>query len=134
MPLPTKQKDESQKEFMSRCMGDDAMNSEFKDAKQRAAVCISQYQERKNSKGSVKMKKYEKLWQQEVLKEAKAKHDKEDLKLAGQAVKQLTDKLKEALKKWPDKNHPYYKDIEKIVKESNPSMRMPGGRTINLPY
>ena len=110
------------------------MNTEFKDAKQRAAVCISQYQERKNSKGSVKMKKYEKLWQQEVLKEAKAKHDKEDLKLAGQAVKQLTDKLKKALKKWPDKSHPYYKDIQKIVKESNPTMRVPGGPTLHLPY
>jgi len=52
MPLPTKQKDESQKEFMSRCMGDDIMNTEFKDAKQRAAVCISQYQQRKKSKGT----------------------------------------------------------------------------------
>jgi hypothetical protein len=52
MPLPTKQKDESQKEFMSRCMGDDVMNTEFKDGKQRAAVCISQYQQHKKSKGS----------------------------------------------------------------------------------
>ena len=52
MPLPTKQKDESQKEFMSRCMGDDVMNTEFKDVKQRGAVCISQYQQRKKSKGS----------------------------------------------------------------------------------
>ena len=114
-------------------MADDIMNTEFKDAKQRAAVCISQYQERKKSKGSVKMKKYKKLWE-EVNEGAEAKHDKEDLKLAGQAVKQLTDKLKKALKKWPDKNHPYYKDIEKIVKESNPSMRMPGGGMIRLPY
>jgi len=62
MPLPTKQKDESQKEFMSRCMGDDVMNTEFKDGKQRAAVCVSQYQQRKKSKGSTKIKKYEKLW------------------------------------------------------------------------
>jgi hypothetical protein len=52
MPLPTKQKDEPQKEFMSRCMEDGVMNTEFKDAKQRAAVCISQYQQRKKSKGS----------------------------------------------------------------------------------
>ena len=75
MPLPSKRKDESQKEFMSRCMGDDVMNTEFKDAKQRAAVCISQYQERKKSKGSVKMKKYKKLWE-EVNEVAEAKHDK----------------------------------------------------------
>ena len=37
---------------MSRCMEDGVMNTEFKDAKQRAAVCISQYQQRKKSKGS----------------------------------------------------------------------------------
>ena len=133
MPLPTKQKDESQKEFMSRCMGDDVMNTEFKDAKQRAAVCVSQYQQRKKSKGSTKMKKYKKLWE-EVNEGAEAKPDKKDLKLAGQAVKQLTDKLKKALKKWPDKSHPYYKDIQKIVKESNPTMRVPGGPTLHLPY
>ena len=81
----------------------------------------------------IKMKKYLKLWH-EVNNEAKAKHDKESLKLAGQAVKQITDKLKKALRKWPDKKHPYYKDIQKIVKESNPSMTMPGGKTIRLPY
>ena len=85
----------------------------------------------------IKMKKYLKLWH-EVNNEAKAKHpkhdDKKDLKLAGQAVKQITDKLKKALKKWPDKKHPYYKDIQKIVKESNPTMKMPGGRTVRLPY
>ena len=133
MPLPTKHKDEPQKEFMSRCMGDDVMNTEFKDSKQRAAVCMSQYQQREKSKGSIKMKKYKKLWEQ-VNEGGEAKPDKKDLKLARQAVKQLTDKLKKALKKWPDKNHPYYKDIQKIVDESNPSMRMPGGGTIHLPY
>ena len=52
MPLPIKRKDEPRKEFMSRCMGDDMMNTEFKDTKQRAAVCISQFQQRKKSKGS----------------------------------------------------------------------------------
>jgi predicted nucleic acid-binding Zn-ribbon protein len=89
----------------------------------------------------IKMKKYLKLWH-EVNNEAKAKHDKakqvkqdkESLKLAGQAVRQIIDKLKKALKKWPDKKHPYYKDIQKIVKENNPTMRGPGGKTIHLPY
>ncbi len=51
MPLPTKLADESRKEFMSRCMGDDIMNSEFKDPKQRAAVCNSQFTQRKKNKG-----------------------------------------------------------------------------------
>jgi len=52
MPLPTKRKDESRKKFMSRCMGDDMMNTEFKDSKQRAAVCNSQYRRRVSSKGN----------------------------------------------------------------------------------
>ena len=54
MPLPTKQKDEPQKEFMSRCMGDEMMNAEFKDPKQRAAVCNSQFERRKKSKGTAR--------------------------------------------------------------------------------
>jgi len=52
MPLPIKRKDEPRKEFMSRCMGDDMMNTEFKDPKQRAAVCNSQFEQRKKTKGS----------------------------------------------------------------------------------
>ena len=51
MPLPTKQKEESRKEFMSRCMGDGMMNTEFKEPQQRAAVCNSQFERRKKSKG-----------------------------------------------------------------------------------
>jgi hypothetical protein len=52
MPLPARRKDESRKKFMSRCMGDDMMNTEFKDSKQRAAVCNSQYRRRFGSKGN----------------------------------------------------------------------------------
>tara|TARA_R100000008_G_C3496447_1_gene121400 strand:+ start:340 stop:543 length:204 start_codon:yes stop_codon:yes gene_type:complete len=52
MPLPNKRSDESRKEFMSRCMGDDIMTSEFKDIKQRAAVCNSQFSQRKKQKGT----------------------------------------------------------------------------------
>jgi len=64
----------------------------------------------------IKMKKYLELWH-EVNNEAKAKRDP---KLAGSAVKKLIDRLKTTLKKWPNKAHPYYKDIQKIVKESAP--------------
>ena len=64
----------------------------------------------------IKMKKYLELWR-EVNSEAKAKRDP---KLAGSAVKKLIDRLKATLKKWPNKAHPYYKDIQKIVKESSP--------------
>ena len=50
MPLPTKRTDEPRKEFISRCMSDDMMNTEFKDPKQRAAVCNSQFERRKKVK------------------------------------------------------------------------------------
>ena len=36
---------------MSRCMSDDVMKEEFRDNKQRVAVCINQYRARKKSKG-----------------------------------------------------------------------------------
>ena len=51
MPLPSKRKDEKQSEFMSRCMGDDIMKKEYKDNKQRVAVCLTQYRARRKSKG-----------------------------------------------------------------------------------
>ena len=51
MPLPSKRKDEKQSEFMSRCMSDDIMKKEYKDNKQRVAVCLTQYRARRKSKG-----------------------------------------------------------------------------------
>tara|TARA_R100000995_G_scaffold83897_2_gene61026 strand:+ start:151 stop:354 length:204 start_codon:yes stop_codon:yes gene_type:complete len=51
MPLPSKKKNEKESEFMSRCMSDDVMKEEFRDNKQRVAVCINQYRARKKSKG-----------------------------------------------------------------------------------
>lgn len=50
MPLPTKHKKETEQEFMGRCMSDDIMNKDFKDQKQRAAVCYSQYRKRTKNK------------------------------------------------------------------------------------
>jgi len=43
MPLPTPRDDETQQEFISRCMADDTMQREFTDREQRAAVCFSQW-------------------------------------------------------------------------------------------
>jgi len=37
---------------MQDCMGDPAMNKDFKDQKQRAAVCYRQYSERKKKKST----------------------------------------------------------------------------------
>jgi hypothetical protein len=41
MPIPSPNKDEDRKSFVSRCMGDDVMNKEYPDVKQRTAVCVS---------------------------------------------------------------------------------------------
>ena len=48
MPLPNRNPKEGKQDFVSRCMSDSKMNSEFPDSKQRYAVCLSQY-----SKGEV---------------------------------------------------------------------------------
>ena len=51
MPLPKPSKKETEQEFVSRCMGDEMMNKDFKDQKQRVAVCYSQYKIRHKAKG-----------------------------------------------------------------------------------
>jgi hypothetical protein len=51
MPLPKATKKETEQEFVSRCMSDDMMVSEYKDQKQRAAICYSQYKMRNKAKG-----------------------------------------------------------------------------------
>lgn len=43
MPIPKPTGDESQSEFMARCMGDSVMNDDYPDNPQRAAVCHSQW-------------------------------------------------------------------------------------------
>ena len=50
MPLPNAKPKEKQQEFMNRCMSDDIMNKDFKDQKQRTAVCYSQYSKRTKNK------------------------------------------------------------------------------------
>ena len=42
MPVPNNKKDEDSSKFMSRCMGDPIMQKEYKDSKQRVAICIQQ--------------------------------------------------------------------------------------------
>ena len=54
MPIPTPKKNESSKDFMSRCMGSDVMQSEYSDKKQRAAVC---YSELRKTRGKKTLKK-----------------------------------------------------------------------------
>jgi len=50
MPLPKPSKKESQQEFVNRCMSDDMMTSEYKDQKQRSAVCYVQFKQRVKNK------------------------------------------------------------------------------------
>ena len=50
MPIPTPQKDQDQDQFMQDCMGDPVMNKDYKDQKQRAAICYRQFRTRKDKK------------------------------------------------------------------------------------
>lgn len=58
MPLPTPKNDEEEQEFISRCMGDDVMNKDYSDQKQRAAVCYSQWREKHGGSKPAKSSKY----------------------------------------------------------------------------
>jgi hypothetical protein len=49
MPLPSPKQSEKQKDFISRCAGNETMNKDFKDTKQRLAVCYSQWEKAKAS-------------------------------------------------------------------------------------
>lgn len=51
MPMITPKKDEKEQEFVSRCMADDMVQKDYKDQKQRAAVCYSQFKRRMKNKG-----------------------------------------------------------------------------------
>ena len=44
MPLPNPKPQENKDEFLSRCIKDDTMRSEFPDGKQRFVVCLQQYE------------------------------------------------------------------------------------------
>ena len=50
--MPTPNKGESKDDYMSRCMGDNKMNDDFGNPKQRAAVCNSYY-EKKDAKAKM---------------------------------------------------------------------------------
>jgi len=49
MPLPKPSPNESQAQFIQRCMSDDKMKKEFPD-QQRLAVCSAQYKQSNNKK------------------------------------------------------------------------------------
>jgi len=48
MPIPKPGKEEEQKKFMARCLGDKTMKKEYKDIKQRIAVCMTSFRDKKD--------------------------------------------------------------------------------------
>lgn len=52
MPIPPPDKGQTEKDFISHCMSDEDMAKTFPNGKQRYAVCISQFEKAKKSKGS----------------------------------------------------------------------------------
>ena len=51
MPLLKPSEKEKEQEFVSRCVSDEMMMKDYKDQKQRLAVCYSQYSRRVKNKG-----------------------------------------------------------------------------------
>lgn len=58
MPQPKPEKDESKKEFLDRCMGDEVMKDEFEDNDQRLAVCYDIWRKAKEDKSMATEKEY----------------------------------------------------------------------------
>jgi HK97 family phage prohead protease len=75
MPILKPSPGESQDDFMGRCMGDDKMASEFPNRGQRAAVCLSSYQE-----GSKMSEAVESMNEDEAVEEFNTKFLHFDLK------------------------------------------------------
>lgn len=50
MPIPSKKSEETKSKFMSRCISDPVMKKEFSDIKQRIAVCLNKYSDKKPKK------------------------------------------------------------------------------------
>ena len=67
MPLPTRNKDEDAKKFVSRCMSSDVMKREYPDATQRVAVCNSQ--SRAGATGNMIQRADEEIIYNEAVKE-----------------------------------------------------------------
>tara|TARA_A100001515_G_C4584912_1_gene214165 strand:- start:580 stop:783 length:204 start_codon:yes stop_codon:yes gene_type:complete len=60
MPLPKPSDKESEKDFINRCMSDDIMLKEYKNQKQRAAVCYTQLKQAIKNKGEAKWSDFRK--------------------------------------------------------------------------
>lgn len=50
MPIPQPSKGENKKKFLPRCMGDNVMVKDYKDIKQRYAICMQKWNDRNKEK------------------------------------------------------------------------------------
>ena len=71
MPIPKPSSNSKDKDaFISKCMSDSVMLREFKDQRQRAGVCYSQWKsahKRKKSKGSTESPTWEEISEESVI-------------------------------------------------------------------
>lgn len=49
MPIPQPHQNEDHNKFVSRCMGDEIMKKDYKDTKQRVAICLGQIRKKSDS-------------------------------------------------------------------------------------
>jgi len=56
LPIPKPRNNESEDEFISRCMGDDVMNQDYPDEDQRAGVCYTQWENRDKGENAMDAK------------------------------------------------------------------------------
>jgi hypothetical protein len=57
MPLPKPKEGENKDKFLQRCMADEIMVDEYPDEKQRYAVCLTQFEDKRGGKAMEKAKK-----------------------------------------------------------------------------
>lgn len=58
MPLPSVQKGESRRDFISRCMDDSVISKEFQKSSQRFAVCNSIYEKNRTTEIETELNKF----------------------------------------------------------------------------
>ncbi len=90
MPMPTPEKDEDEKTFVSRCMGTEMMKKDFPDNDQRLAVCYKQFKKDKEEKTM------EEIIERRVMPESELRVDgKKEKRIVGYAA--VFDALSEVM-------------------------------------
>ena len=91
MPLPTPNEGESQSDFVSRCMGNPKMKTEYPEQKQRSAVCYSQFKRKEDTEPIVKEHAKFK-WTEEFRIDEGAVTDKDRVKITGPLMRETTSR------------------------------------------